>query len=80
MSGSARPVIGILNENKVRPKVAFFQPEIFRAVQSLAGEGSGREDDRCDLSQGGSGSELAPAGVFVCCVKNEANTEYIPFQ
>lgn len=30
MSRSARPIIGISNENKVRLKVEFFQPEIPR--------------------------------------------------
>lgn len=61
MSRSARPIIGILNKNKVRPKVAFFQPAILRAMQRdwlVEGE-SGEKDDRCDLFYRSPGSELA---------------------
>lgn len=50
MSRSARPVFGILNENKVRLKVEFFQPEIPGAETGLLEES--RKDGRCDLFHG----------------------------
>lgn len=34
MSRSARPIIGTLNENKVKLKVELFQPEIPRIMQT----------------------------------------------
>lgn len=58
---SARPIIGTLNKNKVRLKVAFFQPAILRAMRRdwlVEGE-SGEKDDRCDLYHRSPGSELA---------------------
>lgn len=75
MSRSARPIIGILNANKVRLKVEFFQPEIPRAETGCFEEN--KKNGRCDLFQGGHGSELAPLGILVYCINSEVHPEYI---
>lgn len=79
MGRLAKPIIGILNENKVRTKGGILPT---CNIQSNGGWLVGGEEDEvggCELFQGSHSSEPAPSGSFICVLYEKWNSYRIHF-